>query len=257
MRIVLIAEDQIGYLTATLLVDRVLIECGPDWIDWETVASLREWSGLDTMALYSKWKDLRQIADTLGISVHGRSEGPDYAAARRAFALAFHISEKEPLDVLVLARDMDNQPTRRGGLEAARSNLERSESTPPFAVIIAAADPEGEAWILNGFSPECDAEKGALELVKARLRFDPTQSPGKLRGDRRHDGAGATLDIKRVLAELAGVEQARRERCLISSPMSVLVERGRSTGLTEFLSEVKARLVPRLDPAPARPCDVP
>ncbi len=257
MRIALIAEDQIGCLTATLLVDRVLIECGPDWIDLETVASLREWSGLDTLVHYSKWKDLRRIADTLGISVHGRSEGPDYAAARRALALALRISEKEPLDVLVLARDMDNQPTRRAGLVSARSAFEGASPMPPFAVIIAAADPEGEAWLLNGFCAESDAEANALEAVKARLRFDPAQSPGRLRGDRRHDGTGTTLDIKRVLADLTGAEPARRERCLTASPMSVLVERGRSTGLTLFLSEVKARVLPRLDPAPARPCDVP
>lgn len=257
MRLVLIAEDRVGWVTTRVLVDRVLIECGPDWIDTETVESLRDWTGLDGAAEYSKWTDLERIACARGVKVHGRSEGPDYTAARRALAVALRIGACEALDVLVLARDMDNQPKRRKGLAAARSAFEGAQPKLPFAVVIAAADPEGEAWCLNGFHPECDSEVAILEAIRRRLGFDPTRNPGRLRGDRRHDGTGPDCDIKKVLSELTGSDAERAERCLGTTPLSALVERGHASGLTEFLSEVRARILPRLDLAPARPCDVP
>ncbi len=249
MRLVLIAEDRVGFTAAKTLADRVLIECGPDWVDADSINSLRDWTGIDHTTPFTKWIELRRHPAFGRIRVHGRTEGPDYMAARQALALAVVVTKEVPIAAVVLVRDMDNQPDRKHGLATARDHMEPGL---PFQVVIAAADPEGEAWILHGFCAETDGDRDRLAQIRDRLRFDPTLFPDRLRGDRRRDGTGAELDIKRVLSELTGSDLAREARCLESTPLTVLEERGGNTGLGDFLADVRARLLPIIDPAPTR-----
>jgi len=253
MRLVLIVEDRVGFITGKILADRVLIECGPDWIDVDSIDSLREWTGLDGATPFTKWTEVPALAQSRGIRVHGRTEGPDYMAARRALTLAFADSGASSIAAVVLVRDMDNQPRRRRGLGMARDHM---AAGLPFQVAIAAADPEGEAWIMHAFCAESDAEKASLAQAQTRLGFDPRRHPEWLRGDRQRDGKGAERDLKRVLSELAGCDPVRQERCLESVPLRDLMELGHATGVADYLVEVRDRLLPLLDPGPPKPCDL-
>lgn len=253
MRLVLIAEDRVGFLTGKILADRVLIECGPDWVDSDSIDSFREWTGLDVATPFTKWTELRALADTHQIKVHGKTDGPDSMAGRRALVLAVSVSKDAPIAAVVLVRDLDNQPSRRLGLRRARDLM---ASTLPFQVVIAAADPEGEAWIMHGFCAATGAEKARLAQVQGRLGFDPTRYPERLRGDRQRNGAGAEYDLKRVLSQLTGSDPLRERHCLQSAPLRDLMERGGTTGLSEYLVEVRTRVLPLLDPGPPKPCDV-
>ncbi|WP_295450471.1 hypothetical protein [uncultured Thiodictyon sp.] len=252
MRLVLIAEDRVGFVTAKSLADRVLIECGPDWINADSIEGLRDWTGLDETTPFTKWIELQRHPGFPHVKVHGKSEGLNYMEAGRALTLAVLVAKDAPIDVVVLVRDLDNDPSRRQGLEKARDVM---ATGLPFQVIIAASDPEGEAWILHGFCVQTDAESDCLASVQARLGFDPTRQHERLRGDRRRGGKQAARDIKLVLSELIGPDPMREEICLASTPLRVLIERGRATGLADFLAEVRARILPLLDPAPPRPCD--
>jgi len=252
MRLVLIAEAHADAVSAGGLADRVLIECGPDWVTADTIESLRSWTGLDADALFTAWHDLRQHTEAHSVMIHGRGRGADHTAARLALALAVVFAKETQIDAVVLIRDLDNQPERRAGLEEARKDM---ASKLDFLTVIGTANPEREAWILNGFEVKSDVESHRLEQVTNRLGFDPTQQPHRLRGDRRRSDQAAERDIKRVLAELVASDSGREQDCLRDTPLKVLVARGKKTGLSDLLQEVHSELLPLFDPGPAEPCN--
>jgi hypothetical protein len=257
MRLVLIAEDRADAEAASMLADRVFIEGDAGWIDAESLPNLRQWTGIDPcvasvendndeLKAHTKWKALGTLATQHGIKSHGRGLGADGAAARKAILLVIKTrAQDNDIEAVVLVRDMDNQPERRASMESARTELADKMA---FQVAIAAPDPKREAWILHGFEPQNDKEKTLLADGRKHLGFDPITNPERLRGDRRRGAEEEARDMKLVVDRLTQGEYGRQLQCLGTTPLSVLKERGRATGLADYLAEVETRLLPLLDP---------
>ncbi len=251
MRLVLIIEDNAHALAGRVLADRVLIECGPDWIGAETIDGLRQWSGLPPNTDRTRWRELDALSKLHRLRIHGRSAGPDYLATRKVLELARLMDADAPITALLLLRDLDNQPERRAGIQAA---VQESNGALPFAVIVGTANPEAEAWLLNGFVPQDGGETALLEQLRRELSLDPTHEPDRLRGDRRRARKDGQRDIKAVVDRLIAGDSARLHRCLTDTPLALLAERGTTSGLCAFLFDLHARLLPRFDPSPATGC---
>lgn len=223
--------------TACGLADRVLLE-EVSWLEPEMLESCRQWVGLREDQPFLAWKHVDDEAKKAGLKVFGRFNGdpgaPDAFNARRALLL-FAGAERRPAAVLLI-RDGDAQRDRVG-LEQARN-----DKPWPFQVIIGLAHPKRECWVLAGFDPKNEDEAARLEDERTRLSFHPVRDAHQLTA-REH---GAKKDAKRALDALTQGDLERECACLEETPLSVLEERGEKTGLTEYLKEVRERLVPIL-----------
>jgi hypothetical protein len=95
------------------------------------------------------------------------------------------------------------------------------------------------AWILAGFHPRSAAEEAALKKAKATLGFDPRVRAERLTAR----GAKGQRNATSVLASL--MRGAKRESaCWRDTDLAVLRERGASTRLTAYITELTDRLVP-------------
>lgn len=178
------------------------------------------------------WHEVPTLAAQAGIRAHGHFAGepgaPDALAARRALRLASMRTSRSARVVLV--RDMDDQPNREVGLKQARDESPLAEH-----VAIGLAQPEREAWVLAGFQATDARERQALSELRQHLGFDPTTRPGGLRGRGKRSA-------KQALDRLTGHDLERERACIESTSLAVLRVRGRSCGLSAFLSEVAARV---------------
>ena len=232
-KIALVVEAPADEATAKRLVDRALLEV--DWIEPESLEHLRGWAALDAQTPVLIWKRVRQLCDAHNIRVQGQFDGqpgaPDARAARRALMLLGHLTTP---DAVVLMRDADDQPERLTGLHQARSD--RRHGLAPERIAVGVAIPEREAWHLCGFEPESDAERERVTTERQRLGFDPTHKPEQLHGDGKRSA-------KRALTALCDDDLDRERRCL-DATLDQLRARGRDCGLTDFLAELDARVVP-------------
>ena len=157
-RFVVVYEAQADFTTATDLADRVLV-AEIDWLDETLLDSQREWTAEDPAGSRLTWKAIPSRARELGIPVRGFFDGrpglPDAQAARRAIAYVRRCFNA--VDAILLIRDMDDQPERRGGLEQARASASSNAR-----IVIGVAIVERESWILSGFDPENDDEQARL-----------------------------------------------------------------------------------------------
>ncbi|HZI08695.1 MAG TPA: hypothetical protein VEZ71_32055, partial [Archangium sp.] len=110
----------------------------------------------------------------------------------------------------------------------------------PFQVVIGLAEPKRECWVLAGFDPRNEDEAARLEAERHRLSFHPVRDAHQLTA-RKH---GAKKDAKVALDALTQGDEERECACLEETALAVLEERGGKTGLTEYLKEVRERLVP-------------
>lgn len=169
--------------------------------------------------------------------IYGHFDGrPGEADARmaRLALLLFAALSRRP-DAVVLVRDSDGDSRRRLGLEQARS-----DRTWPFEIIIGVAEPKRECWVLAGFEAKDREEEERLRKVMERLAFHPVHEAYRLAA-REH---GAKTDAKVALKELTQSDAERERECLSGTPLPILEERGKDTGLAAYLMEVRERLVP-------------
>ena len=228
----LVVEAPVDRRTATTLVDRCLLE-GIDWLEAEHLEHIRSWRGIEPGTTLTKWKNAKALAKLHRVAPLGFFDGDpgkeDARAARKALLLFRKFSMP---DLVVLVRDADDKPERREGLEQARNGASESER-----IVIGVAEPEREAWVICGFVPCDDRERGSLTEERLRLGFDPTLRPHELRG-------GAKRSAKISLANLLGEDRNREHRCLTEPTLAELRKRGEHTGLEAFLDEIHERIVP-------------
>jgi hypothetical protein len=228
----IVGEDEGHYQVATRLVDDV-IRAGFADLDTE-----RTWQGTEPGERWYKYRrgDARTLPRVLPngrpVRLHGKFGSEPELHMWREVLYLFAVAQPRPVAV-VLCRDMDADPERRKGMQAAR---EREDW--PFRVVIAAADPEIEAWVVAGFQPENDVERKLLENLRKELSFDPTTQSQRLTS-RPNDAA---TDAKRVLSRLCGDDAERRDDCL--KDLKRLHERGGKNGLAAFLDEIDEHIVP-------------
>ncbi len=232
---VVVCEAEADFRTAAGLADRVIRE-GADWITEEGMNDYRRWRGLDDRQPYILWRQVGELARQARIRVHGHFDGQpgelDAQMARKALRLLE--SWKGGLDGVLLIRDDDRRTERRKGLEQARAT--RTIACP---VVIGLAHLKRECWALVGFEPRGPEEQSTLSALMAELGFDPRTESQRLTG--RDDGE--LRSAKRVLRLLTGSPE-READCWLLAPLALLRARGQEVGLTAYLDEVKAFLVP-------------
>ncbi|MBN2195247.1 MAG: hypothetical protein JW751_20690 [Polyangiaceae bacterium] len=233
-------EDDGHFSVVTRLVDETVL-AAHDWLDG-VLDDCRSWRDVHGNPGWYKYDPddaqiLRPIEiDGKRIARHGHIGGePLKPEARmwRNVLLLFSRAEPRP-EVVILARDLDGDQRRRAGLVQVRDGLPW-----PFRVVVAAAQPEVEAWRVAGFVPIDERERATLAEVRTDLSFDPTVQSHRLTS---HPNDAAT-DAKRVLARLCGDDQDRRDLCL--ADRARLRGHGVENGLAAFLDEVDDHIVPQ------------
>ena len=236
IRIAVVYEAPADLEIATGLADRVLCE-GDDWVEAYLPYNLA-WLSTSSKGRSLTWKGIKRLALESGVTAEGhfgREPGsPDARAARRA--ILYLLREYPDLDALILIRDQDDQPGRRGGLEQARN-----EGHVKLPVVIGLAIVERECWVISGFHPGNPDEESRLQSERATLGFDPRDNSHELTACKDDS---AKRSPKRVLRSLCGDDPERERRCWRDTPLSVLRDRGAHNGLADYLAEVHGHLAP-------------
>jgi hypothetical protein len=233
-----VCEAPPDHATACGLADRVFCD-EVEWIEEEGLHDYRTWRGIEDHSSHLLWRDVPELAKAASIRAHGHFDGepgaPDAHAARRALLLLKHLGGK--LDGVLLIRDDDRQTERRKGLQQAR---QATKLTIP--VVIGLAHPKRECWVLAGFDPLNTDEKESLEEVIGQLGFDPRTKAEGLTAIHDPDLRSA----KRVLALLTNGERDREAACWRTARLALLAERGRNSGLADYLREIRTHFLPLL-----------
>ncbi|OBQ27630.1 MAG: hypothetical protein AN483_19735 [Aphanizomenon flos-aquae MDT14a] len=245
---VVIVESGADARTATKLAERVLKEKF-DWLDDDILQHCFQWNGLEEGTEFSCWRDIIKIIDDAKSQIKykpsrfiGHSKGvplkADGAASIKVLNLVRFLQRIRQIKAVIFIRDLDNQPERKEGIEQARS--EHINKTPKLEIIIGAADPKREAWVLNGFIPSNQQEEQILEEIKNQLSFDPCIESHRLRATSEKEPE-RMRNVKVVVEQLTG-NMEREKLCWEETNLKHLRERGVDTGLTDYICEVEERL---------------
>lgn len=248
-RVLIVCEAAGDFRIATALCERTLREEGPEWFrDYfeQFPEHVLAWSGLAANEPFLAWKRLDEVRSALGVRpplgrFTGESGAADALAARTALAIARHLKRGKPpimIDAVLLVRDLDDQLERRRGLGQARSEAQHLD--PDMAVLVGAAFPEIEAWLIEGFEPLSKAEEEIITELRKQLGFDPRFNSSLLTAKHDHD----RKSCKRVLHVLTRGEERRKEECYRTTPLELLRERGHASGLSRMLEEAAGILMP-------------
>ena len=247
---IVIVESGADARTATKLAERVLKEKF-DWLDDDILQHCFQWTGLEEGKEYSCWRDIIKIIDDaksqikykparfLGHDSKGVPLKADGAASIKVLNLVRFLQKTRQIKAVIFIRDLDNQPERKEGIEQAR--LEHINKTPKLEIVIGAADPKREAWVLNGFIPSNQQEKQIIEEIKNKLSFDPSIESHRLRATSEKEPE-RIRNVKVVVAQLIGNDMEREKQCWEETNLKHLRERGVDTGLTDYIQEVEQRL---------------
>jgi len=247
---IVIVESGADARTATKLAERVLKEKF-DWLDDDILQHCFQWTGLEEGTEFSCWRDIIKIIDDakeklkykpvryFGHDSNGVPLKADGAASIKVLNLVHFLQRIRQIKAVLFIRDLDNQPERKEGIEQAR--LEHINKTPKLEIIIGAADPKREAWVLNGFIPSNQQEKQIIEEIKNKLSFDPSIESHRLRATSEKEPE-RIRNVKVVVAQLIGNDMEREKQCWEETNLKHLRERGVDTGLTDYICEVEERL---------------
>jgi len=248
---VVIVESSADARTATKLAERLLVE-KVEWLEHETLQYHFQWSGLQENTEHSCWQDINQIIQNLKQSLgfrpprylgHGKDGAlkADGAAAIKILNLVRFLQKTRQIKAVLLIRDLDNQSERREGIEQARS--EHINRQPKLEIIIGTADRMREAWVLNGFIPSNQQEKQILQEITTELRFNPCDESHRLCSNSWEE-RDRLRNPKVVVEKLTGGKMEREQQCWEETPLEYLREKGVHTGLTAYIKEIEARLIP-------------
>lgn len=247
---IVIVESGADSRTATKLAERVLKEKF-DWLDDNILQHCFQWTGLEEGTEFSCWSDIIKIIEDareklkykpvryFGHDSSGIPLKADGARAIKILNLVRFLQKTRQIKAVIFIRDLDNQPERKEGIEQAR--LEHINKTPKLEIIIGAADPKREAWVLNGFIPFNQQEEQILEEIKNKLSFDPCIESHRLRATSEKEPE-RIRNVKVVVEQLTENDMEREKLCWEETSLKHLRERGVNTGLTDYIQEVEERL---------------
>ncbi len=231
-----VCEASADLRLATGLADRILCQ-EVDWLDPESLHLYRQWRGLEESDSHLEWHWIKNLAKELHVKPHGHfldEPGRLGAAVARKALLLLVMAHQVP-DAVILVQDTDGEEELRQGLTQARN-----ASSWPFQVILAVVHTKRECWVLAGFEPRSEAEEKALAELERELGFDPRLQAESLTAAQPQ----AQRNAKRVLDRLVAGNEEREEECWTSCDLEVLGQRGRLTGLSDYIDEIRSRLVP-------------
>jgi len=245
LKFAVVCEAPADFVIATQLADRQLQLCF-EWLEYELLSFQRNWFDQAPNGAPLIWAGIKHLSQAAGINSVGFFSGspaePDAHTARRAIIyLRQAISD---LAAIVLVRDQDDQPSRRNGLEQARSS-----EPADIPIVIGFAIIERESWVISGFNPQDQTEHERLQAVIQQLGHDPRTHSHRLTACKNDQ---ALRSPKRVLRLLCGEDPQRdRERfCWQVTPLDTLRDRGTENGLVDYLDEIKTRLAPLIGHVP-------
>jgi hypothetical protein len=221
----IVAEDRMCFENATLVGDAIGSELTHQhWNDEELFARSRIWVGHPSnegLEPFLPTKELTRVfAKGWGSSrrFHGQ-HGPE--ALRVAKAIAAFDSLKQ--SVLVIALDIDRKLERLEGLIAS------ADST----VVIAAMNPEAEAWRIVLYQPIPSDTHTALV---SELSFDPVREPERTRSTDSNAGLRDTKYCHdRLYPRGDSVES-------LTKPLDILRNTPASCGLPDYIKDFTAAL---------------
>lgn len=247
---IVIVESGADARTATKLAERVLQE-KLDWLDDDILQHCFQWTGLEEGKEFSCWRDILKIIEDakskikykpsrfLGHDSKGDPLKADGAASMKILNLVRFLQKTRDIKAVIFIRDLDNQPERKEGIEQAR--LEHINKTSKLEIIIDAANPKREAWVLNGFIPSNQQEEQMLEEIKNKLSFDPCIESHRLRATSEKE-LERIRNVKVVVEQLTNEDMEREKQCWEDTNLKHLRERGVDTGLTDYICEIEERL---------------
>lgn len=235
---VVVCEAEADFVISSELANRVVCD-RIDWIEADMIDTYRQYEGLNADQRFLTYSNVKKLARETGIRVRGFIEGQPPELDAQQAQKAIRIIELKWPEVagILLIRDDDGLTNRRGGLEQARN-----ESALSQRIVIGHAHTKRECWVLAGFEPADDDESALLAEVRQELGFDPRLQAHQLTARHDHDKKSA----KGVLHGLIRGDHDREATCWRTTALTVLKERGRKTGLAQYLEEVESRLVPVL-----------
>ncbi len=245
--LLVVCEAPRDFAVATCIVDRTLRDTETDWLRdlfEHALDEQRSWAPVEHGRPFLDWHQLDETGKRLGVRSQrghfaGRPGAPDAIATRKALAIVQTLRKQgRAISATVLLRDIDLEPERRDGIMQATE--EASARDPDLRIVVGLPDPELEAWLLAGFDPADATEEESLADCKRELGLDPRTSAHALRAIHDQD----RRSVKRVLALLTGKDLERKAKCYQDAPLSTLLERGRGSGLTEFLEQIRSKLLP-------------
>lgn len=234
-------EADADFRAASVLIDRLLRDQHP-WIE-EHLDTQRSFVAAVPNHPWTRLQNAHELARVRGLRprkghFNGQPGEPDALLARSAILLLSSIRPRP--HVLVIVRDVDNHPRRVIGWQQAQVEY---HGEPPLITGLAII--KRENWILAGYIPDDETERGRLLSETTNLGFDPTESPHEAHA---HEET-ARRSPKRILASLISLDgeaKVHREiRCLQEPDLLVLHERGQQVGLAQFLSDLRNLLCPR------------
>jgi hypothetical protein len=246
---IVIGESSADARTATKLAERVLIE-QIDWLEPGQIIYFFKWSGLLEGTEFSCWRDLDRITQQLELSglklprylghcTEGVPFKADGASTVKILKIVSFLQQtRHQIKAIIFIRDLDNQRERKEGIEQARSQY---IGTPKLEIVIGAANPKREAWVLNGFITSNQDEERILKDIKAQLKFDPCSEPERLRSNSQAE-PDRIRNPKIVVEQLTGENMEREKKCWEDTSLEILCERGVNSGLKDYIYEVKERL---------------
>ena len=254
---VVIVESSADARTATKLAERVLVD-KVEWLEREQLQYLFRWSGLEKNTDHSCWSNIKHIIELekesgfrlpkfLGTGRYSKEPLKwDAATSTKILNLVAYLQKTRNIKALLLIRDLDNQPEGRQGIEQARS--EHINRPPKLAIIIGTADRMREAWVLNGFIPFNQQEKQILQEITTELTFNPCEESHRLRSNSLTE-PDRLRNPKVVVERLTGGRMEREQQCREETSLEYLREKGDRTGLTAYIKEIEARLIPIIESA--------
>ncbi len=244
--VVVICENTGDAVVAKGFGQRVLLEN----IEWlrdlsDTPEALPTWGGLTAKMVFTSWVSISRLyndsnlPNIRSLEINGQPPEPDALTALKAFRLAEQVS---PLAV-VLLRDIDAVDARKNGLAQARDKYQQT-SLAPIPCVIGLPDRYQEAWLLASFQPRNPREVDALDQICHDLEsVHPTREAHRLNG-----AQGEIRHAKTIWKRLSSNDEARAESCWTDTPLEHLHQHGVGCGLSAYLEEIRARVVPLLTP---------
>ena len=222
------------------------------WFEDLAVEARPKWRGFTADTTHLRWASIGDIYLEAKLpEIFGFFPGvPERGEAIIALK-ALRLAQLSAVKIAVLVRDVDANPDRRIALEEAREEYKRvpligRSAPPPVHAVIGLPDRYREAWLLAGFAPSDARESAELQSIHDEIvSVHPTREAHRLNGAR-----GETRHAKTIWERLSSNDEARADACWTDTPLEDLHKHGVGCGLSAYLEEIRARVVPLLMPTP-------